>query len=85
MLSPFDQFPRFLPDNNLKNIKRSRRLKTSFIKQTSPLVTHYPIKPNLQESTKNEDGSYNIPTIANGVTSENYNLMLAQNDSDSID
>ena len=48
-------------------------------------MTHYPIKPNLQESTKNEDGSYNIPSIVNGVTSENFNLKLAQNDSDSID
>jgi hypothetical protein len=72
-LSQLDQFPRFLPDSNLKYIKRSRRKKTSFTKQLSPLVTHYPIKPNLQESMKNENGSYNIPTIMNGVTSENYN------------
>jgi len=48
-------------------------------------MNHQLNKPNLQEPKKNEDGSYSIPTIVNGVTSVNSNAELEQKYSDSVE
>jgi hypothetical protein len=84
-LSTSEQSPRFPSVSNYKNVKGPRRKKTLPVKQPGLQTNHQPNKPNLQETKKNEDGSYSIPTIVNGVTSVNYNAKLAQNDSDSIE
>ena len=48
-------------------------------------MNHQLNKSNLQEPKKNEDGSYSIPTIVNGVTSVNSNAKLEQKYSDSVE
>jgi hypothetical protein len=80
-----EQFPRLQSVNNYKNIKGPRRKETLPVKQPSPQKKHQLNKPNLQEPKKNEDGSYSIPTIVNGVTSVNSNAKLEQKYSDSIE
>jgi hypothetical protein len=84
-LSTSKQSTRFPSVNNYKNIKGSRRKKTLPLKQPSLQTNHQPNKTNLQETKKNYDGSYSIPTIVIGVTSVNYDAKLAQNDSDSFE
>jgi hypothetical protein len=84
-LSTSEQSPRFPSVCNYKNVKGPRRKKTLPVKQPSPQTNHQPNKSNLQETKKNEDGSYSIPTIVNSVTSVNYNAKLTKNDSDSIE
>jgi len=58
--------------------------KTLPVKQPNLQTNHQLNKPNLQEPKKNEDGSYAIPTILNGITCVNSNAKLEQKYSDSI-
>ena len=84
-LSTLEKSPRFPSINNYKNVKGPQRKKTLPVKQPSLQMKHQLNKPNLQEPKKNEDGSYSIPTIVNGVTSVNYNAKFEQKYRDSIE
>jgi hypothetical protein len=55
------------------------------VKQPSLQMKHQLNKPNLQEPKKNEDWSYSIPIIVNGVTRVHYNAKLEQKYSDYIE
>ena len=48
-------------------------------------INHQSDNPNLQEPKKNEDGTYSIPTIVNGVTKVNCNAKSEQKYSDLIE
>jgi len=48
-------------------------------------MNHQLNKPNLQKPKKNEDGSYSIQTIVNGVTNVNSNAKLEQKYCDSVE
>jgi len=48
-------------------------------------MNHQLNKPNLQKPKKNEDGSYSIPTIVNGVTNVNSNAKLERKYCDSLE
>jgi hypothetical protein len=55
------------------------------VNQPSLPRNHQSNKPNLQEPRKNEDGTYSIPTIVNGVTKVNCNAKSEQKYSDSTE
>ena len=84
-LSTSEQSPRFPSVNNYKNVKGPRRNKTLPVKQPSLQMNHQLNNPNLQEPKKDEDGSYSVPTIVNGVTSVNSNAKLEQKYCDSLE
>jgi len=63
----------------------SWRKKTLPVKQPSLQMNHQLNKPNLQKPKKNEDGSYSIPTIVNGVTNVNSNAKLERKYCDSLE
>ena len=73
-----------MPDNNHKHVEGHRRRKTLSVKQPRLSKTHPFNKPNFHELRKNEDGTYHIPTVVNGVTDVNFNTKIEPKYSDSI-
>ena len=73
-----EQPSRFMTVNYHKYIKGLRRRKTPSVNQPRLPMNHKLNKPNLQEPRKNEDGTYSIPTIVNGVTNVNLNTKFEQ-------
>jgi len=79
-----EQPPEFPPICIYRSFKRSRRNNTLSGNQPSLPKIHQPTNPNLPNAKKNEDGTYPIPTIVNGVTSVNLEAKLDHNHSDSV-